>query len=92
MTLREQLHNARLVQHDPKTDLTLAWFGGHGIHAYSAAGREVAIWHVGDFSQESANEDEILEKMRESIATGEYLTFIDLTLYPQYQKYLFESQ
>jgi hypothetical protein len=88
MSLREELHNARLVQYDPKTDLTLTWFGGHGIHAYDASGREVAFWNTGDFSQDSATENEILEDMRESIATGEYLTFIDLAVYPRYQKYL----
>ncbi|WP_020373841.1 hypothetical protein [Sulfobacillus thermosulfidooxidans] len=46
MSLPEQLNNARLVRYDDKTKITMAWFGGRGIHVYTADGREVEVYNM----------------------------------------------
>jgi hypothetical protein len=72
LTLREQLDGAQIVMADNDAELTLAWFGGHGIHAYTDDGREVAFWNVGDFSKQDADEDVVRESMCECIAKQDY--------------------
>ena len=69
----EQLDGARIVKHDAERESILAWFGGHGIHAYTYDGREFAFWNVGDFAQNDASEDDVLESIEKMIKTGEYL-------------------
>jgi hypothetical protein len=68
----ESLDGARLVMHDPEWDLALAWFGGHGIHAYDVDGTEVSYWSVGDFANDDATAAEVEASMRECIETGDY--------------------
>ncbi len=64
--LMAQLDGARLVRHDAN-GLLLAWFGGHGVHAYDASGTEVDYWSVGDFSQNDAEVAEVAESMSRHI-------------------------
>lgn len=52
------LDGARMVKYDPN-GLLLAWFGGHGLHVYDMAGREVDYRTVGDFSENSATYAEV---------------------------------
>lgn len=68
MSLGEQLDGARLIMHDKKRGLTLAWFGGHGIHAYADDGTEISFWTTGDFSQNDASESAIRESMKRHIS------------------------
>lgn len=55
-TLRESIAGVRVIMVDSERELTLAWFGGHGIHAYNDAGVEVSFWNTGDFSKNDASE------------------------------------
>lgn len=75
MTLGEQLNGAKIVRHDDVSGLTLAWFGGHGVHAYTANGREVAFWNTGDFAVNNASEDDIQESMQDRIDNQDYVDF-----------------
>jgi hypothetical protein len=52
--LMAALDGARLVRYDADGYL-LAWFGGHGVHVYDAAGEEVHYWSCGDFSHNDAD-------------------------------------
>lgn len=60
--LMAQLDGARLVRYDADGFLYV-WFGGHGVHAYDAAGTEVDYWSVGDFANDDADEREVAESM-----------------------------
>ena len=71
-TLGEQLDGAKIVKHDPDAELTLAWFGGHGIHAYSANGVEVAYWNVGSCGENDARLDDVEASMANVIETQDY--------------------
>ncbi|WP_053958326.1 hypothetical protein [Sulfobacillus thermosulfidooxidans] len=71
-TLAEELRGARIVRRDALRGLTLAWYGGHGVHAYTDSGYEAAFWNVGDTAQDNASEAEVLDDMEDRIATGEY--------------------
>ena len=62
----------RMIQVDTTRELFLVWFGGHGVHAYQSDGTEVSYWNVGDFANNNATPDEVLDSMRECIDTGEY--------------------
>ena len=42
----ELLKSARITEHDTVSHFILAWFGGHGVHAYTIYGDEVAFWNV----------------------------------------------
>lgn len=64
------LRGAKIVKKDPKRNLTLAWFGGHGVHVYDPKGEEVAFWSVGDFARDSAGPSEIEKSMNEAIRDG----------------------
>jgi hypothetical protein len=64
--LMAQLDRARLVRYDADGFL-LAWFGGHGVHVYDAAGTEVDYWTVGDFSKNDADVVEVAESMARHI-------------------------
>ncbi len=75
MSLGEQLHGARLVRHDAGSGLTLAWHGGHGVHAYADDGLEVAFWNVGDFARSDAGEQDVLDSMRERMEDQDYVDF-----------------
>lgn len=55
----------------------MAWFGGHGIHAYDLTGTKVAFWNVGDFGRRNARAEEVQESMEEHAKSGEYLEYID---------------
>jgi hypothetical protein len=52
--LMAQLDGARLVKYDG-AGFVLAWFGGHGVHAYDGAGTEVDYWNTGDFGENDAS-------------------------------------
>ena len=70
MTLGEQLDEAKYVRHDPLAELTLAWFGGHGIHAYTADGDEVSFWNLS--GPEDPSLEAVQRSMVDTIANGEY--------------------
>ena len=70
--LAEQLNGAKMVRFDPDTGLTLVWFGGHGVHAYTSEGREVSFWNVGSFEADHASEKEVADSMDETIEEGTY--------------------
>ncbi len=61
--LAASLDKARAVVYDAD-GYVLAWFGGHGIHAYSLDGEEVAYWSAGDFSENSLTPDEAFASMQ----------------------------
>lgn len=73
VTLGEQLSGARVVRHDEDRGYTLAWFGGHGVHAYAEDGTEIAYWNIGDFANNDADEDEVIADMDGEIESGDYL-------------------
>jgi hypothetical protein len=60
-SLGEALHEAKIVKHDPNTGLTIAWFGGHGVHAYDDQGTEVDFWNTGDFTKDNTTPEEQVE-------------------------------
>lgn len=70
MTLREQIDGARLVMahNDACVPLTLAWHGGHGIHAYTDDGREVDYWILDDSGRASAAPEDVRASMISYIA------------------------
>lgn len=72
MELADALKGARIVMEDKARGLTLAWFGGHGVHVYDRTGREVSLWHAGDFSKPDADAADIKASMEEAIRTGDY--------------------
>ena len=76
MTLIKQLDGARKVVHDPDYELTMAWFGGHGIHTYNSEGLEVAFWNIGDWSLDSATLEEVEEDMAEMLVNQNYHEFV----------------
>jgi len=61
------LDGAKYVKHDPETDLTYAWFGGHMIHVYSQDGREVDVFNVGSFAENNATIEEVEEGIRDTM-------------------------
>jgi hypothetical protein len=56
--LMAELDGARLVRYDT-AGLLLAWFGGHGVHVYDAAGVEVDYLSCGDFARNDADVDDV---------------------------------
>ncbi len=70
--LMRQLDRARYVRFDQDREAVLAWFGGHGCHAYDRDGREFAHWNLGDFAEDSADFEEVAENFEEHIRTGDY--------------------
>ncbi len=72
LELLQKLDGAKWVRHDPNTHFTVAWFGGHGIHAYSLDGTEVSFWNVGDFAETHADIEEVRESIERVIKTGNY--------------------
>ena len=75
MELMRQLDGARLVKFDEQAGLLLAWHGGHGVHAYNRRGVEVAFWNTGDFANNNASEEDVLESMQERIDAQDYADF-----------------
>lgn len=73
--LAEQLVGARIVRRDTLAELTLAWHGGHGVHAYTDTGREVAFWNVGDWEHNNASEKDVLDSMAERQEFQDYRDF-----------------
>ncbi len=69
--LHNALEGARMVKSDYDRGLWLAWFGGHGIHAYNEQGQEVAYWNTGSFAQDNASLEAVEESMDLHIS-GEY--------------------
>jgi hypothetical protein len=72
MTIFEQLKDVRFLLVDQRRELFLAWFGGHGIHAYDITGKEVGFWNTGDCSKNNADIEDVVESMKYRIKTGEY--------------------
>lgn len=72
MSLSEQLSGAKIIRRDDARDLTLVWYGGHGLHAFDADGHEVAFWNVGSFAQDAATEAQVMQSMDDMVATGDY--------------------
>ncbi len=71
-SLGDALNEARWVRFDFVRELTLAWFGGHGIHVYDSNGKEVAFWNTGDYSKGNADLKDIQESMDRHIREGGY--------------------
>ena len=65
--LMAQLDGARLVKYDAD-GYVLAWFGGHGVHAYDGSGAEVDYWSTGDFAKNHAEVSEVEGSMCRFIA------------------------
>lgn len=65
--LMAELDGARFVKYDPD-GLVWAWFGGHGVHAYDATGREVDYCTVGDWANDHATLLEVEKGINEYIA------------------------
>jgi hypothetical protein len=60
----DTLLGAKALRFDERNQVFLAWYGGHGIHAYDAVtGREVAFWNVGDFSRSDARRQVVVQSM-----------------------------
>ena len=72
MSLAEELRGAKIIRRDDARDLTLIWYGGHGLHAYDSDGHEVAFWNVGSFANDAATETEVMADMDEKVVTGDY--------------------
>ncbi len=72
MTLSEHLEGAQVVVYDKERDLTVIWYGGHGVHAYDGTGREVHFWNTGDFARNDAGKKEVRKSIREHISHGYY--------------------
>ena len=70
--LIDELNGAKIIMTDTRHNLVLAWFGGHGVHAYDQSGREVAFWNVGDFAKNNASPATVRGSMRRRIKTGDY--------------------
>ncbi len=77
-TLREQLARAKIIMVDDDAGLWLAWFGGHGIHAYTDSGREVAFWQVGYTSSGKVSPATIRASMRARMKAQDYGDFSGL--------------
>jgi hypothetical protein len=73
MNLGEQLDGARYVRFDAHHDTVLVWFGGHGCHAYTLDGQEIAHWNIGSYEENAATFEEVRENFEEHIESGEYL-------------------
>ncbi len=73
MNLGEKLDGARFVRFDPQNGALLVWFGGHGCHAYTLDGQEIAFWNIAA-SANSAGLEEVRANFQEHIESGEYLT------------------
>ena len=65
--LGSSLDGAKIVRYDEANDLTLAWFGGHGIHMYDADGQEIDFWNVGDFTFDDATPEDVIASMQARI-------------------------
>ena len=65
--LMAELDGARLVRYDANAGTLLAWFGGHGVHVYDAAGTELDYWTCGDFAENDADESAVVESMARHI-------------------------
>ncbi|CAB1129474.1 conserved protein of unknown function [Candidatus Hydrogenisulfobacillus filiaventi] len=68
--LAEALRGAKVVRSDKERGVFVAWFGGHGIHAYDADGREVAFWNLA--AAEEPSEAAVLADIDETVRTGRY--------------------
>ncbi len=69
--LGSQLDRAKIVRYDESTELTLAWFGGHGIHMYDADGQEIDFWNVGDFTFDDATPADVIASMEARILSSQ---------------------
>jgi len=65
--LMAALDGVKLARYDANAGALLAWFGGHGVHVYDAAGTEVDYWTLGDFSKDDADVDEVAESIARHI-------------------------
>lgn len=72
VSLGSQLDMAWYVKYDYERQITMAWFGGHFIHAYDLAGKEVAAWSVGDFARDEVDFGEVDSSMDHRIKHGDY--------------------
>ncbi len=75
MNIFDQLADAKIIVVDPDAQLFLAWHGGHGVHAYTADGTEVAYWNVGDFARTNADPRTVRRSMRDRIQRQDYADF-----------------
>jgi len=73
--LGELLDWAQLVRWDDRAKLLLYWKGGHGIHAATLQGREVAYWNIGDFAAEHADREDVEASMQERIDRQDYADY-----------------
>lgn len=67
MSLGEQLDGAQLVRYDAESELTFAWFGGHGVHVYRDSGDEVEFFSIGDFARDTVTPDEAIAAIKDKI-------------------------
>lgn len=70
--LAEALDGAKMVRYDHNQEIVLAWFGGHGLHAYNLEGEEIHFSNVGDFAKSDATPGEIADEIRRMISEGDY--------------------
>ncbi len=66
-SLGSELSGAKIIKYDDQTDITYAWFGGHGVHGYNSEGVEVDFYNTGDFSQDNADPAIIESSIEEHI-------------------------
>jgi hypothetical protein len=59
------LDGAKFVKHLDEHDITMAWFGGHGIHVFDKTGEEIDFYNTGDMDQPDATIGEIEESIEE---------------------------
>ncbi len=74
MSLGRSLSGAHIVRYDERTGFTLAWFGGHGIHAYDRGGTVRAFWSLASAGDEPTRE-EALMNIEEHIKEQDYLDY-----------------
>jgi hypothetical protein len=67
--LANALDGAHLVRCDDDREVVIAWFGGHGVHAFSLDGRELDFWNVDTFERERAERSEVIASIDEWLAT-----------------------
>jgi len=67
-SLGEQLDGAKYVKHDPNGGFIYAWYGGHQINIFTEDGQEIDVFNVGDFAEDSADYNTVVESIEDRIA------------------------
>ena len=75
--MHECLRGAVIYAEDHNHGYFLAWFGGHGIHAFDLSGKEVAFWNLRSLGMQHAYADEVEDNMLHHMETGAYMELIE---------------